>query len=307
MRFQKGQNGSSTAAKPGLLPPSIVSENLYRMSVREIWKFVIKQPLSFWTLVLYLFMEYVRPQIVYRQLDILPFAQIFIFATALLFLIEGRKFRRWQAADSAICFFVVALLLSIAFAWRPKLSLPNLFVPMSWVFIYFLITNVIDNQPRYVVFMLSFMLHSLKMSQHGTRSFVEGGGQFRAWGATGAPGFFQNSGEFAIQMCIFFGISVMFFLSLRPYLSRFKQLFFLILPGTAVISVVASSSRGGQLALAAVIGWLMMKALYTKHKAKALGGAAIALVLGLILIPPEQWTRFSEMGTDDTSLSRLTY
>ena len=155
--------------------------------------------------------------------------------------------------------------------------------------------------------MLSFLLHSLKMAQHGTRSFIEGGGQFRTWGATGAPGWFTNSGEFAIQMCIFFSLSVMFFLALWRHWGFIKRLFFLVFPFTAVISVVASSSRGGQLALGAGIGWLMMKSLTTKHKGKAIGASIFVAICALVLIPAEQWTRFSEMGTDQTSTLRITY
>jgi O-antigen ligase len=182
-----------------------------------------------------------------------------------------------------------------------------LFIPFSWFLVYFLISNIVDTAERYFVFMLSFLLYSLKMGQHGTRGFIESGGGFRTWGATGAPGWFQNSGEFAIQMCIFFSISVMWFLVLRRNWSTIKQLFYLAFPFSAVISVIASSSRGGQLALGAGIGWLMMKSMMTRYRWKAIGAAVLVAVCAVALIPPEQWTRFSEMGTDQTSTLRITY
>jgi putative inorganic carbon (hco3(-)) transporter len=294
------QNG----AKPS---ESALAASLYRIRVKEIWKFVLKQKLSFWFICLYLFMEYVRPQQIYPEIDVLPWAQIFIIGSFLFLLFEGKKFRPWQLADTGYAVFIAAILVSIPFAYRPAFSMPELYVPISWAVIYFLITNIIDNEPRFLVFMLSFMLHSFKMAQHGTRSFVEGGGGFRTWGATGAPGWFTNSGEFAIQMCIFFAVSLTFFLALRKHLGAIKQLIFLGFPGTAVISVVASSSRGGQLALGAGIGWFLMKSLTTKHKGKAIGAALILAIFAILLVPAEQWTRFSEMGEDKTSTLRITY
>ena len=300
------------AVQNGLPNGSPVSETpaaglLYRMRLKEICAFVLNQKFSFWTLTLYMFMEYVRPQQIYRQIDILPWAQIFLILTVLFMLLEGKRFRPWYSVDTAFVVFLVMILLSIPFAWRPAMSMPLLFVPFSWFLVYYLITNIVDSIERFFVFTLSFLLYSVKMAQHGARGFLETGGQFREWGATGAPGWFQNSGEFAIQMCIFFSMSLMFFLVLRKNWGKVKQLVFLSFPMMAVISVVASSSRGGQLALGGGIGWLMMKSLMTKHRGKAVGAAVLVAICAAILIPPEQWTRFSEMGTDQTSTTRITY
>jgi hypothetical protein len=104
-------------------------------------------------------------------------------------------------------------------AFRPKDSYSQLSLYFSWVLVYGLITNIISNEDRFLVFMLAFLLYSTKMSQHGAQSFVGRGGGFAAWGATGAPGWFQNSGEFGIQMCIFLPISAYFIQALRPYWS----------------------------------------------------------------------------------------
>src|SRR5688572_2326214 len=129
-----------------------LSTSLYRIRVREIWSFVLNQRLSFWFLCLYLFMEYVRPQQIYKEIDVLPWAQIFIILTGLFLLLEGKKFRPWQPADSAFVAFLACILISIPFAWNPKMSLPMLYVPFSWFVIYWLITNIIDSEARYLVF-----------------------------------------------------------------------------------------------------------------------------------------------------------
>ena len=59
------------------------------MRVREIWKFVLKQRLSFWMISFYLFMEYVRPQQIYPEIDILPWAQIFIHSGCSVLPVRG--------------------------------------------------------------------------------------------------------------------------------------------------------------------------------------------------------------------------
>ena len=107
------------------LSESALAESLYRMRIGEIWKFVLKQRLSFWMISLYLFMEYVRPQQIYPEIDILPWAQIFIILASLFFLFEGKKFRPWQPADTAFVVFLAIILISIPFAWRPAMSIPR--------------------------------------------------------------------------------------------------------------------------------------------------------------------------------------
>ena len=170
--------------------------------------------------------------------------------------------------------------------------------------VYFLVTNLVDTENRFLVFMLSFLLYSLKMSQHATRSWIEAGFGFRSWGVTGAPGFFNNSGEFAIQMTIFIPLSVYFILSLKKYWPTWKVALMCLLPATALLGVLASSSRGGQLGVAAVI---VVMAAKSRRKTKALLAMALVGLAGFLLLPQEQKDRFTTIGEDETSETRLTY
>lgn len=279
-------------------------ERLYAMRPGDVWAYVKTQPASFWFINIYLFFEYVRPQQIYKGIDVLPWAWGALWLAAAAFVLEGARVRRWYPADKMLLAFSAWLLLCCFTAEYPDTSFEHWSDFYSWVFIYFLITNIINNERRYLVFLLGFLLYSTKMSQHGFRTFVERGGSFASYGASGAPGWFQNSGEFAIQMCIFFALATYFIQALRPHWSRRKLLVFLFMPASAAISIVASSSRGGVIGLIPTILWMLGK---SKQRVKSLFLVALVGASIWVLLPPEQKQRFAEIGEDNSSLSRLAF
>src|SRR5690606_31883022 len=97
----------------------------------------------------------------------------------------------------------------------PDWGFDYLEVMLSWVLVYWLITNIVDTEGRFFIFILSFFLHSFKMSQHAFRSWAMHGFGFRTWGVFGPPGWFADSGELVIQMGIFLCMSLMFVLAMR--------------------------------------------------------------------------------------------
>src|SRR5690606_13709960 len=172
----------------------------------------------------------------------------------------------------------------------------------SWVLIYLLITNIITTEKRFFIFSLAFLLYSFKMSQHGFRSWMMSGFAFSDWGVTGAPGWFHNSGEVGIQMCIFLPLSVEFILALRQHWNRYTRLFFYLFPATAVATIVASSSRGALIGGAVLGLWWVAR---SKHRVRSLIAIAIVGFTTWSVVPPEQKQRFSTAGQDETSVSRL--
>src|ERR1019366_163907 len=120
--------------------------------------------------------------------------------------------------------------------------------------------------------LLAFVLFNVKMSQFAVRAWVSIGFGFRDWGTGGAPGWFQNSGEFGIEMCVFFPIVTYLAVGLRPQLPRWKFLLLLGIAGTALAGMVVSSSRGALLGGAAVIVFMVWR---SKYKARALVGGGI--------------------------------
>jgi len=276
--------------------------NMFRVRPGAIWRFLKTQPASFWLVNFYLFIEYVRPQMVWRSVDILPWGLLAIAGTLVAMLVEGKLPRFRTIAGGALVVYSGVLILSSIMAVNPTQARAGWELYFSWVLIYLMITNIVTTEKRCFVFFLAFMLYSFKMSQHGVQTWVTNGFGFSSWGATGGPGWFQNSGEFGIQMCVFLPISVEFALAMRPYLGKWMRLFFYALPFTAIISMVASSSRGALLGGAAVALWWVAR---SKHRVRSLIGVVLVGLVTWAVVPPEQKARFSSAGEDETSTSRI--
>jgi probable O-glycosylation ligase (exosortase A-associated) len=279
------------------------TNRLYTLSPRAILAFVRRQPPSFLLVLVYLFFEYVRPQNIYSGLQGLPFAKTVIFLALIAFVLERRRVRL-GVPEVLLGLFALIVLASSLGAFYPSMSYASFVDFYSWVVIYLLIANVVDTEDRFLVFVLCFLLYSFKMSQFGTRSWAMSGFAFREWGTTGAPGFFQNSGEFGIQMCIFLPLIVAFIQALGENWPRWLRISAWIAAATAVTGIVGSSSRGAVVGAAAVALWIMMK---SRRKLKSLLVTIVLAVVVYAIVPAEQKARFEAMGQDATSVSRTTY
>lgn len=310
-RLQGGvrrRGGATPSAASRRAPPrfAAVMIGLYRLQFRSIARFILTQRPSYWLICIYLVFEYVRPQSLYPSIDILPWTQWSILGCAGAIVLEGRAARRIHLGDQWLGVFTAVVLASCIFAVDSRIAFSSVSVFLTWVLVYWLITVTVDTEERFLVFMGLFLLSSLKMSQHASRSWASGGFAFRDWGALGAPGWFHNSGEMAIQMTIFLPLSVYFLQALRPHLKQsawLKQIFLALLPATAVVALLASSSRGGQLGGAAVVLWMVLKSRRRVRGLVLMGAVALGT---MVLLPAEQRQRFADMGSDRTSQVRLT-
>jgi putative inorganic carbon (HCO3(-)) transporter len=292
---------STGAARPGQIAGA---RSLYTLRLWSIWRFLKKQPVSYWLICLYLFFEYVRPQSIYQSIDLLPWAFLSIVLCSAAFLVERRSWRLTTPADWLLVLFGLVVLAASAVAYSPATSLAALPLFVSWIVIYILISNVVITEQRFLVFILSFLLYNLKMSLHATRTWAAIGFAFRDWGVLGAPGWFHNSGEFGIEMTMFLPISVCFIVALRRYWSRGKLALLTLLPATSVIGMLASASRGALLGGAAVLFWFLMR---SRHRVRTLIGTTAVVIAAVVLLPNKQKERLTSIGTDPTSVSRLTY
>lgn len=291
-------------AAPGGTVGSIpTADPIWEVRVRAIWRALTREPASFWLICTYLFFEYVRPQSIYPALSFLPWAQIMILGALAALLLEGGRIRLPTVASALYVGFVAIVLLSSLTAWNPSISWQKISLPLSWFLIYVVIVSIVNTEKRFFIFFLSFLLYNLKMSQHGARTWVGIGFGFQDWGATGAPGWFQNSGEFGIEMCIFLPVSVAFILALRHRWPRWKLALFTLMPVTAVMSMVASSSRGALIGGAVLLVWMILK---TRYRVRGLVLAAVVAITVFAVIPPQQKERLRAMGEDETSVHRLT-
>jgi O-antigen ligase len=285
------------------LTPSPVDE-IYALRLRALLAAFRRQPLSFWLVCLYMLFEYVRPQAIYPFLQPIPWAQLLILAAPIAFFLEGGHLRARNPINLWMVLFTGAVVLSWVTAFNPQLSQDQIFVWVNWVLVYFLVANTASTEVRFFLFFLLFLLASFKMSQHGARVWAFRGFGFANWGATGAPGWFHNSGEFGIQMCVFFPLTLYFFGALKSHWSLVKRMFFLALPATAVMSMVATNSRGALLGGVAVGLWILLR---TRYRVRGLVGLGALALITIAVMPTQTRERFGAIGEDETSQNRLTY
>ncbi|MBJ6801426.1 O-antigen ligase family protein [Geomonas propionica] len=275
---------------------------LYFIRVKDIWQSLSAQDTLFWLANIYLFLEYVRPQTLYPSIAVLPFARITI-ALGMFFLLLGNlnKFVK-NPVNKLMIMMLLVILISSANALSPGIAFGKVSEFISWLFIYFIIVNAINTEDRFLIFMLAFLLYSFKMSQFSFLNWVATGFSFRREGTGGGPGWFNNSGEFGIQMCIFLPLASCFYYALHHHWSKVKKVFFILFPLTALTGAISCSSRGALVGVAGILLFMMFK---TKNKLKVLFLVIITVCLAFVLLPDKQKERLVASGQDNTSVSRL--
>jgi O-antigen ligase len=279
-------------------------EDFYALRIGAVWRYFKSEHFSFWMICCYLFVEYVRPQSIIPSLDILPWAKVFLILS--LGGLFADKQKKWIAdpANKWITLFLLVIVLASFTATYPSISWGHFMDFFGWYVIYFLIINIVRTEQRFLIFLAVFLLASFKLSFFGAKTWTLRGFSFTTWGLMGPPGFFQNSGEFAIQMLMFAPVALELAFFLRPFVSKAKYYFLLLLPFTAAMSVMGASSRGAQVGLGYQIYGSILKG---RLSFKTLILAAAVVYVGLALLPEEQKARFSSAGNDRTSQQRLLY
>lgn len=285
-------------------PAQAVDMNdLYAVRIKPLYNYVISERLPFLLVCAYLFFEYVRPQSVYPAIDIIPWSMLILLATiGALVTTGGARYKHSHPLNKLMVAYLVVVLLSSAFSFDSAISFSEIRTFLDWFIIYFLIVSIIDDEPRFFVFLLSFLLYSFKMSQHGFLSWALRGFAFESWGVTGAPGWFHNSGEVGIQMAIFAPLAFFFVFGLKPHWGKLKYWFFLSFPITAIATAIASSSRG---ALVGVAAAFMLPLLKSKYFVRGMLAFMVVAVVVVNVIPEESMARFQESGEDETSRHRM--
>ncbi|PSF04862.1 hypothetical protein C7H09_17715 [Marinobacter fuscus] len=282
----------------------ITDEDFYALNIKKMWQYFKGESFAFWMICAYLGFEYVRPQSIIPAIDILPWTQLVVIGAILGCFTD--KTVRWvsSSVNVLLILFLLIILLSSVLAYFPSASYRNLDKYYLWVVIYFLIINIVNTRKRFFIFICIFLVASFKISFSLALTWAQRGFSFTSWGLSGPPGFFQNSGELAIQMLVFWPIAWAFAHSLKPYVSKWWYRALMLMPITAIMVILGASSRGGQLAL-------IVQLLVMNHRAvfrpKVLISMAVAFSLIWTFLPDEQKERFQSMGEDKTSRQRLLY
>lgn len=282
-----------------------LSDDLYTLKLRVLIHELKAAPPALWFLCFYIFMEYIRPYAMYPVLNFLPWGMLSILGTfGSVFLSQQKPASRLNGMDYQFFIMSLIMLLSGLFAWSPAASYKYWGTFATWFMLYISVICILNTPKKLLIFTLFFLLINLKMSGFGAKSFALRGFTFASWGLTGPPGWFHNSGEFAMQMVIVFSLSICLLLALKPFIQSPRRWWFLmfLFPGTAALSVIGSSSRGGQIPLALIVLALILKGKYFFRKIIVL---LLIGAIGIQLIPEKQLERFHTMGEDKTSQLRL--
>jgi len=283
---------------------SVPTSDLLALRVRSLWRFFAAEGFVFWATCCYLIVEYVRPQQLFRPLYDMPVGVIVLGAALLAHLVSGRWFAMKGVGSWLLLLFSAVIVMASLTAYEPSTAFQGWRLWFSWVVIYFLIINVVNTERRLVFFTLVWLLCHYYMSQGGAKQFVLRGFRFEDYGVVGAPGWFLNSGEFGVAMCMFLAVSWHFYLAVRTRLTKWRKVFVLGMPVTAIVGIVGSSSRGAVVGLAAVGAWELLQ---TKHRVRGAIGVAVLAAAVWLILPPEQKERFHTAGTDYTSVQRKVY
>jgi O-antigen ligase len=285
------------------LPP-VTMEELYALKPKAIWRQFWSEHWSFWMICGYLFVEYVRPQQIVPALDFLPWASLFILLSLIGAFVDPTV--KWVKASASkwILLYLVVVLLSIIGAAFKDWSFRKLEWIYTWVIIYFLIINIVNTRKRLFIFLGVFVVASFKISFGLALVWAKRGFAFTNWGLQGPPGFFENSGELAVQMSVFFPVAYLIAVRLRPYVPKWVFCILLLMPVTAAMVILGASSRGAQLALAVQLVLMFHKQIF---RLKTIIPIIILFSVLFQFLPDEQKQRFSETGTDKTSQQRIYY
>jgi putative inorganic carbon (HCO3(-)) transporter len=279
-------------------------QKLYTFNPKTLWDQFRKEHFAFWMACLYLMLQYFDPLRIYPSLDALPLDKVTVGLAMLSFPMDPR--RRWvrDSTNIWISLFLVVIVISSTFATYPAISWKNWYNFFNWYVIYFVIINTVTTGERYFIFLAIFLVANFKLSFFGARTWAARGFGYASWGLEGPPGFFQNSSDFSTEMLMFAPIAFELALFVKPYVRRVTYWFLMIGALTGAMSVLGASSRGSQVALAVQGAWISIQ---RGLKLRILVAIALVAGLGYALLPAAEKARFTNVGTDNTSIQRLAY
>ncbi|MDN6327077.1 MAG: O-antigen ligase family protein [Alkalibacterium sp.] len=256
------------------------------------------QDMIFYLGLAFIVLYYLRPQVIIPGLSIIPWMQITIVVGFLAMASNNRL--KFTGTHFLVFLFATIAWLSAMNSLYPEISSKDITTPFIFALEVLFLSNCVKNVKQLQLLLILFFLCIFKMSFFGARTWVGRGFGFSGWGLQGPPGFFQNSGEFSLLMAICAVMSIPLILHMKP-----KTKLYWLLPVTGVMTVMAASSRGGQLALLTGLIYLLLA--YKKIRFKNLVYVAIVASIAWAIFPDEQKARFATAGSDGTSETRLEY
>lgn len=265
---------------------------------------------SFVFSIIYLVVEYMRPQESYSFFMGWPLGQITLICILFSVLLENRVAIHHDRQNVYILTYLILFATSSIMAINPDLAWVALGDFTKLVIIYFLLTNILTGKKKLYVFLIVLILLNFKLAFFAARVWARTGFYSDPRGIFGGGGFgssfFKNSNDFGAAMNAVIGLSyALIYVDKKKLFGWFNmQWFYVISFVSTVIAILSTSSRGATLGLGAVAVGIALKS-----KKRVI--SVVILVLGgalyLSLIPDDNWTRYQQIGseTDGTSQSRI--
>jgi putative inorganic carbon (hco3(-)) transporter len=277
---------------------------VYGLDFGYLYRGFFREGAAFFLLCFYYFIEYGRFQTIYPQIDVIRWGATSAGLTLLLLFFDRRR----EHPNNILVFAVYGCLLltfvSMTYALDAQMASQRGATYLNWLIVFFITISLVTSEKRFAFFLFLYLLWNFKMSLHGANVWAGRGFGYEGWGVRGPAGWFANSGELGLQMAMICAISLGFYLGIRGYLSGWRKWAIIAIPVTSFMSVMAASTRGDYLAMAAALLWL---SLASKGKRLFVGAlVAVILVVAYWAIPDEMLERFETAGDDYTSYTRET-
>lgn len=215
-----------------------------------------------------------------------------------------------RSIDIAMGGLVVGAFFSMLFSEHVDLAWNGYVDLLKWGITYFLISRTLVSTWRLKVSIFIMLLLNLKLAQaairyfYNTRSFYDEVAAVREGARAGSTGFFSNSADFGLAMCVVWPIAFMLLFA------KMKGLWRILLIACSVVFLVAIIICGSRGALVGGVCIVIVGVIATGKKRAALVMALLMLPGILYLLPGASKERFRsawELEGDVTAQSRLTF
>jgi len=263
----------------------------------------------------YVIVEYMRLPMSYEIFRTIYIGKVVILVAALGWVLSPRLRGGDRSMPRALDIMVGLLLLGVFFsmlfatyldlAWDAYLDL------LKWGVIYFLIARIVISSWRVKIFVFLLLLLNLKLAQAGIRYFYNSRAYWgdemvavREGARAGSTGFFSNSADYGVAMCVVWPIATMLLFSRPKGLWRFLLL--ACVP-VLLLAILVCGSRG---AVVGAICILLVAWVRTVRKSAAFLMVILFLPGIFFVLPEASKERFRSAinyQQDPTASSRIIF
>ncbi len=268
--------------------------------------------LAFLGILAYLVIEYTRLPMMFPVLIGLHVGKVAVLIALVGLLFSARLDPALRAQcrklDTWLVAFLLCALASAFLAADQPAAWDTIGLILRWVLIYWLVARIVSSRWRLRVFLLLLVLLNLKLAQFQIRSYLT----HKALGAdetdlamglgVGSFGFFSNSNDFGVAMCVVWPLAALLLLCERGYLWR-------LLLGTAfvlfVTALLLSGSRG---AIVGAVATALVAAVRSSSRRSGLIMVVLLVLSTLYLLPEANQERLRsalDWQNDRNAITRL--